>query len=196
MYCKARQDYRVDIMLMYSQEESEEKIGDMDIVIFDLENIAKEYEDEEMLGYDDDAETAGAYNAIKNYGDSSIFKGFNEEDLDVGGSDYEAEKIRIGHTVYIKNIYIQEEYRNKGYGSDVLKNMKLILRHMLNLDVKGIFGMAVPGERVVEVLGNFKDERMEYTHDAQLKAKLRSLIAKAGFKFIENEGDEDYFYIG
>ncbi|MFZ5968402.1 MAG: hypothetical protein ACOYVK_14665 [Bacillota bacterium] len=177
---KARQNYRFDIFLV-DDVELEEVIGELYFTIFDLKIIQESYE-EELLGYDDEALTAMAYQAIKKYGSENFFTG------EWSWINHPRDKvIRKGHLIYIQNLYLYQKYRNKGYGSEIMKNLTTVLSHIFNLDIRGIFGEAAPCKKDVE--GNF-----EYLDDQNLEIRLKKFLENQNFIFLEPKKVDHYFY--
>lgn len=86
---------------------------------------------------------------------------------------------------YLDRIYIEKEYRNRGYAKKLLKNMDKIISKMAKLEI----GL------IVTCCQNFEIENGEekiIRNDKELKQKLISLYEKTGFEMADNYSDAIY----
>ncbi|MCD3280555.1 GNAT family N-acetyltransferase, partial [Clostridium botulinum] len=184
---KVTQDYKINILIQNDDTETVEYIGEMDITIFDLKYSYMAYEDETMLAFDLEGETADLYESFYYNGYKYIFDGYIDI-LDMISECTKEEKMELikkEHIVYLRNLYIYKEYRGKGYGKEVLRNIEKVLRYIFNLNINSIIGIASPSVK--------NDEGFEFTNSKKEKEQLKDLLTKNNYIFLTKKKVSDYF---
>ncbi len=98
------------------------------------------------------------------------------------------EKIKIDYQTfsdnifYLDRIYVEKDYRNKGYAKLLLKQLEDLIKYVFKLNVGIIVVCAQPFEK------NGVEEKM-IRDDKTLKRKLIELYKNVGFKEINNNYD-------
>lgn len=184
---KATQDYRINILSENNDTETVEHIGEIEITIFDLKYSYMAYGDETMLAFDLEGETADLYESFYYNGYKYIFDGYMDI-LDMTFDYTKEEKMELinkEHIVYLRNLYIYQEYRGKGYGKEVLRNLEKVLRYIFNLNINSIIGVAFPSIK--------NNEEFEFTNSKKEKEQLKDLLSINNYIFLNKKKVSNYF---
>lgn len=181
-----RKDHVIDIILNDVMAGDEIKIGEINVVLFNIKNF--DNKGFTMDEFDEEADTFSLYESI--FYCNEFPRGIVED----GIFDSSKKSYRRGILLYISHIELEEEYRNKGYGEYTLKYIEKIVENLFNVDVASLVIRAEPfradytGEKACYNHERFLD-RLEYKESDMYYYKIFNFMGsdkpKTEFTFKE-----------